>query len=193
MRCDVHARHASPAALRSINLSAHCETQPAIAAWLSLHQHPASPHLPILCRDMRRGEQRAVALALEPDHLHVDISWKGQLPGQPGLLSLLVCVRLLRAGCAQQLPHFFAIRLPAGPPLMPCYPAGCSHGAVLHFNALTAGRVEERYLINACGQLEVHSVMQARGGCQGAGALRVGRDGRRWGTRVPQTGLSAAP
>lgn len=35
------------------------------------------------CRDMRRGEQRAVALALEPDHLHVDIRWQGQLPGQP--------------------------------------------------------------------------------------------------------------
>ena len=38
-------------------------------------------------RDMRRGEQRAVALALEPDHLHVDIRWQGQLPGQPSLLA----------------------------------------------------------------------------------------------------------
>ncbi|KAI7843097.1 hypothetical protein COHA_003268 [Chlorella ohadii] len=57
-------------------------------------------------RDMRRGEQRAVALALEPDHLHVDIRWQGQLP---------------------------------------------------------AGRVEERYVINSSGQLEVHSVMQIEG------------------------------
>lgn len=30
--------------------------------------------------------------------------------------------------------------------------------------ALTAGRVEERYVINSTGQLEVHSVMQARAG-----------------------------
>lgn len=88
----------------------------------------------------------------------------------------LLCTHVLVV--AHQPHKLCGTHVPAGPPLMPYNPAGRSPCAVLPAIAPTAGRVEERYLINAGGQLEVHSVMEARGGCPCAGVLGVGWNGR---------------
>lgn len=101
-------------------ICARCARSP----WLHAPGAPAACTLP--CRDKRRGSQRAKTLRLEPDHMHVHITWGGSLPGElaeaetTGMGACSSLRRCLSSVLAASLLHRPHTRKHPAPTFRPC-------------------------------------------------------------------------